>query len=136
MLEDIKNIRNKNSDFRSFGITIGIILILIAAFLLWKGKDLSQAFFISGFILCLFGVAIPIILKPVYWISMIFATILGWVMTRVILSLLFYLIFTPIGLILRLFGKKLLELSWKEENSTYWNYRTDKPEKEDYEKQF
>ena len=44
MLEDIKNIRNKNSDFRSFGITIGIILILIAAFLLWKGKDLSQAF--------------------------------------------------------------------------------------------
>ena len=49
---------------------------------------------------------------------------------------LFYLIVTPIGLISRLFGKKFLDLKWDKQLSTYWNYRSDKPGKENYEKQF
>jgi len=68
---------------------------------------------------------------------MIFATILGWLMTRLILSLVFYLILTPIGLILRIFRKQFLELEWNKTDSTYWNYRsTDVLETEKYEKQF
>ena len=76
-------------------------------------------------------------LKPFFLIWMIFATILGWLMTRLILSLVFYLILTPIGLILRIFRKKFLELEWNKTDSTYWNYRsTDVLETEKYEKQF
>ena len=83
------------------------------------------------------GIAIPVILKPIYWIWMIFATILGWIMTRVILSLLFYVIFTLIGLILRSFGKQFIELNWDKTDSTYWNYRSMHVlEMEKYEKQF
>ena len=44
---------------------------------------------------------------------MIFAAILGWIMTRVILSLVFYLIMTPIGLITRLLGEDFLKLKKK-----------------------
>ena len=53
---------------------------------------------------------------------MAFSIILGWIMTRIILSLLFYLLITPIGLITRLFGNDYLRL--KESNSSsYWKVR-------------
>ena len=54
---------------------------------------------------------------------MSFAIILGWFMTRFILSLLFYLIVTPIGLITRVLGKDFLELKKEASNGSYWNQR-------------
>ena len=137
MLEEIKNIKSEKSDLQKFGITIGVILLIIAGFLFWKEKESFQILFTFGVTLFILGIAIPFILKPIYWIWMIFATILGWIMTRVILSLLFYVIFTLIGLILRSFGKQFIELNWDKTDSTYWNYRSGGVfEKENYEKQF
>ena len=137
MLEEIKNIKSEKSDLRKFGITIGVILLIIAGFLFWKEKESFQILLTFGVTLCILGIVIPFILKPIYWVWMIFATILGWIMTRVILSLLFYIIFTPIGLIPRFFGKQFLELRWDKSKESYWNYRTIKHLKmEDYEKQF
>ena len=137
MLEEIKNIKSKKSDIRKFGITIGIILMIIAGFLFWKEKESYQIFLTVGTILFVLGILVPAVLKPIYWIWMIFATILGWMMTRVILSLLFYIIITPIGLIPRFFGKQFLELKWDKSKESYWNFRTNEHLKmEDYEKQF
>jgi len=137
MLKEIKNIKSEKSDLRKFGITIGVILLIIAGFLFWKEKESSQILLTFGVTLCILGIVIPFILKPIYWVWMIFATILGWIMTRVILSLLFYIIFTPIGLIPRFFGKQFLELRWDKSKESYWNYRTnERLIKENYEKQF
>ena len=136
MLEEIKNIKSDKSALRTFGITVGLILMIIAGFLFWKGKEIFYIFFTLGVALCFLGFTIPYFLKPIYWIWMIFATILGWVMTRVILSLLFYVILTPIGLIARLFGKQFVELRWDKSQESYWNYRSSIPVTGDYEKQF
>ena len=137
MLEEIKNIKSEKSDLRKFGITIGVILLIIAGFLFWKEKESSQILLTFGVTLCILGIVIPFILKPIYWVWMIFATILGWIMTRVILSLLFYIIFTPIGLIPRFFGKQFLELKWDKSKISYWNYMNTKQLYEKiYEKQF
>ena len=137
MLEEIKNIKSEKSDLRNFGITISVILLIIAGFLFWKEKESFQILLTFGVTLCILGIAIPFILKPIYWVWMIFATILGWIMTRVILSLLFYIIFTPIGLTLRFFGKQFLELRWDKSKESYWNFRTNEHlKKENYEKQF
>ena len=137
MFEEIKNIKSEKSDLRKFGITIGLILLIIAGFLFWKEKESFQILFTFGVTLFIFGIAIPFILKPIYWVWMIFATILGWIMTRVILSLLFYIIVTPIGLILRFFRKQFLELRWDKSKESYWNFRTNEHlKKENYEKQF
>jgi len=137
MLEEIKNIKSEKSDLRKFGITIGVILLIIAGFLFWKEKESFQILFTFGVTLCILGIAIPFILKPIYWVWMIFATILGWIMTRIILSLLFYIILTPIGLIARFFGKQFLELRWDKSKESYWNFRTNEHlKKENYEKQF
>ena len=67
---------------------------------------------------------------------MTFAAILGWVMTRVILSLVFYLIITPIGLLTRLLGEDFLALK-KIDSNSYWSYRDSSEElNQNYEKQF
>ncbi|SVC44594.1 uncharacterized protein METZ01_LOCUS297448 [marine metagenome] len=137
MLEEIKNIKSEKSDLRNFGIIVGIILLIISGFLFWKEKESFQIFLAIGIILFLTAIALPSVLKPVYWIWMIFAIILGWIMTRVILSLMFYVVFTPIGLILRFFGKQFLELRWDKSKESYWNFRTNEHlKKENYEKQF
>ena len=137
MLEEIKNIKSKKSDLRNFGITLGIILLLISGYLFWKEKESFQIFLAIGITLLLTAIALPSVLKPVYWIWMIFAIILGWLMTRVILSLLFFLIFTSIGLTLRLFGNQFLELRWDKSKESYWNFRINEHlQKENYEKQF
>jgi len=137
MLKEIKNIKSEKSNLRKFGITIGVILLIIAGFLFWKEKESVQILLTFGVTLCILGIAIPFILKPIYWVWMIFAIILGWFMTRVILSLLFYVVFTSIGLTLRLFGKQFLELRGKKSKKSYWNFRTNEHlQKVTYEKQF
>ena len=137
MLEEIKNIKSEKSDLRKFGITFGVILLIIAGFLFWKEKESFQILLTFGVTLCILGIAIPFILKPIYWVWMIFATILGWIMTRVILSLLFYIILTPIGLTSRFFGKQFLQLRWDKSKGSYWNIRTNEHQQNgNYEKQF
>ena len=137
MFEEIKNIKSEKSDLRNFGIIVGIILLIISGFLFWKEKESFQIFLAIGITLFLTAIAIPAVLKPVYWMWMIFAIILGWFMTRVILSLLFYVIITPIGLTLRFFGKQFVELRWEKSKESCWNFKTNENlQKENYEKQF
>ena len=137
MFEEIKNIKIKKSDVRSFGVILSIILLLISGFLFWKEQDLFQIVLAIGVTLFLIAMAIPAALKQVYWIWMIFGIILGWIMTRVILSFLFYLVFTPIGLTLQLLGKKFLELKWDKSKESYWSFRTNENlQNNKYEKQF
>ena len=136
MFEEIKNIKTSNNDIRSFGITIGIILFIISAILFYYDKSSYQiiAYIGGGFIAL--GTIIPILLKPIYILWMTFAVILGWVMTRVILSIVFYFIMTPIGLLTRLLGEDFLALK-KSNSGSYWNNRDQSVElNQDYEKQF
>ena len=136
MFEDINSIKSNRKDLKNFGVTIGFILLMIAAFLFNGEKDLFIHFLSIGLILIILGVITPVILKPIYKIWMIFAVIIGWIMTRVILSVLFFSIITTIGIFTRLIGKDFLNLNSKN-NESYWNIRNKEYElNQDYEKQF
>jgi hypothetical protein len=132
----ISRIKITKEEIRKFGIVIGIILLIIGVILLWKRNIYYPILMIIGIFLFVGGLSIPIILKPIYIIWMIFATIMGWLMTRFILSLLFYGLITPISLIARLMGKKFIYLRWDKINNSYWNYRSNKVQNVDYEKQY
>ena len=134
MIEEIKNIKTNKKEIRKFGFLIGGVLIALSIFMLWKTYNQYQLVFVIGVSFVLLGFIIPSILKPIYIIWMTFATILGWIMTRVILTVLFYLIVTPIGLIARIFGVKFLDLSWNDNVKSYWNKREGSVS--DIEKQF
>ncbi len=107
-------------EWRKFGIGVAAILSVIATIQLIVGKDLYPYFYGVAAFFLFFGLLLPIIIKPVYILFSYLGLILGWFMTRVILSILFYIIFTPIGLILKLFGKHFLDLKINKKAETYW----------------
>lgn len=134
--EEIKLIKESPKDLTKFGLTIGAVLVIIAAILYLYGKASYLYFLAPGLFFASIGLAIPQMLKPLNKIWMTIAILLGWVMTRVILSLLFYLVITPIGLIARLTGKNFLKLK-KSNTDCYWEKREQKSAKQiDYERQF
>ena len=137
LLDEIKNIQSSKQDLKKFGVTVGIALIILGCFLLWLEKDTYPYFLISGPVLIISGLFAPQLLKPIQITWMAIATILGWFMTRVILSILYYLIFTSIGLLAKLFGKRFLDIKIDKSQESYWNYRNSKSiNKSDYERQF
>ena len=137
MLEEIKNIKSKKNDFRNFGLIIGAVLIAIVVLVFWKEKQSYDILMIVGIVICVTSLILPVILKPFYFAWMTFAVIMGWIMTRVILSLVFYGIITPIGLFSRLVGKEFLNLKLNKTENTDWNHRrTHSLKKANYEKQF
>lgn len=137
LLEEIKNIKSEKKDLRNFGLTIGIALGLLGGLLWWKGKDTYTIFLIASVVFILMGLILPSILKPLQKAWMIFAVILGWFMTRFILSVLFYIVFTFIGLFSRLSGKRFLDLKMHASEKSFWISRKHRPfDKSNYEKQF
>jgi len=78
----------------------------------------------------------PIGIKPIYILWMKIAGVIGWVNTRLILAIVFYVIILPIGLLLRLFGKLQFKMSESEGLKTYWKVRETKSKKEDLERPF
>ena len=91
---------------RSFGLSVGTVLILIAAFLVWRGR-ITTAEIVGGIgaVLVVCGSLQPSLLKwpsAAWWK---FAMILGYVNARIILSIAFFLVLTPIGLIWRVIGR-------------------------------
>ena len=136
MIAELNSIKSSRKDLKNFGFVIGFILLIICVFLLVRGKDSFIYFFSIGSILIILGGITPVILKPIYKIWMVFAVIIGWIMTKVILSVLFFSIITTIGIFTRLIGKDFLNLRSKN-NESYWNIRNKEYElNQDYEKQF
>jgi hypothetical protein len=136
LLEEIKEIKSGKRDLRNFGLVMGVALGVLGGLLLWRGKDTYTYFFIVSAVFILLGLIIPSVLKPLQKIWMVFAVILGWFMTRLILSILFYAVFTSIRLISGLMGKKFLG-SENISRESYWIKRDSTPfDKKNYERQF
>lgn len=135
--EEIRNIKSGKKELRQFGYTMGTVLGILGVLFLWRGKEWYPYFISLSVVFLVLAIVIPICLKPIQKLWMIIAVLLGWFMTRVILSLLFYLVITPIGLIMRVCGKDFLNRSFDKNNDSYWIPRkTATHSKEDYEKQF
>lgn len=137
LLEEIKNIKSHKKELRKFGISVGAVILLISLLLLYWEKSFWIWFFIVADFLIIAGVLFPNILLPLQKVWMTLAVLLGFVMTRVILSILYYIIITPIGFITKIIGKDFLSLKIDKKAKTYWNYRTKKDyQKIDTERQF
>jgi hypothetical protein len=133
----MNEITGTRKEVRKFGITFSVICVLLGMFSLYKGNALwkwwlgGSAFFLST------GLFVHQLLRPIYLGWMKFASGLGWFNTRVILGLAFFLVFTPVGLLLRLFRKDILGLQPDRKAPTYWIKRDATPfDKNRYERLF
>lgn len=76
-------------------------------------------------------------LKSLYGAWMRFAKVVGRFNSRVLLSLIFYLMIFPLSLVLKIFSKDRLGLQFAKDKETYWMKRSERKfEKDRYEKQF
>ena len=137
LIEEIKSIKSTKKDLRNFAITIGSVLIVVGLLIISIKHNFTWGWFISGSLIFFIGFVFPQLLLPFQKLWMVISVLLGWLSTRIILSVLFYFILTPIRLTAKLFGKEFLDIKWKKQVSTYWNYRSKKDfDPLDYERQF
>lgn len=127
--EEIKKIKADRKELRKFGITIAIVLGLLGSLALYKESSKYLGFWGVSCLFLVLSLLLPELLKPVHKVWMALALMLGWINTHLLLGLIFYLIFTPVGLILRGIGKDLLDQKFTPpgtgSNSTgsYWKKR-------------
>lgn len=123
LLDEIKSIKGTKPELRKFSLTIGIFLLLIAGFLFWRQRPSFPYFSYLGGGFVLLGLIAPILLKPIYKVWMSFAVVMGFIMTRAILTVLYFGLFTPISLLTKLLGKDLLDQRLDKNAASYWMKR-------------
>jgi len=125
-------------ELRGFGWVMAIGLGLFGLLVWYKG-NIPAAQWLGGiaglFLVC--GLVVPVVLKPLFIVWMYLARILGWVNTHLLLGLVFYTLFTLIGLGMRLFRYDPLDRKIEPEKGSYWVRRqTPLLPGDHYERQF
>ena len=116
----------KRKELRKFGLLVGGILAFIGLLFLWRGRhEIARIVLwsIGGFLI-VFGAIAPMVLKPIYVAWMKFAFVLGWVNSRILLSIIFFVFFTPMALIQRVFGRDALHQRMDKGTDSYWIKRS------------
>ena len=122
----MKNKKIKMSSNRSFGLVFFAIFLIISIWPLLDDKDIRIWSLIISLIFLILGILNSNILKPFNKIWFKFGIFLGKIVSPIIMGLVYFLVVTPTGFIMRFLGKDLLKLK-KNKNNTYWlakNYKS------------
>ena len=109
----------KISSNRSFGIVFFVVFFLIALYPLINNEEIRIWSLIISLIFLILGLINSKILTPLNKLWFKFGILLGKVVSPIIMGIIFFLVVTPIGVIMRLLGKDLLNLKYNK-NKTYW----------------
>jgi len=82
------------------------------------------------------GMVWPALVRPIYvaWMAIVFP--IGWLVSHLLLAILFYLVISPIGVIMKLCGYDAMQRKFDRQVETYWKHRDQKDDTERYFKQF
>jgi hypothetical protein len=136
--EELKKLKTDSANLRKFGLTVGGVFVLLAAWFGLRHKPFGPYLLIPAVPLVVLGLVYPPGLKRIFFAWMTIGLALGTVVSTVLLTLLFYLVVTPIGLLARCLGKDFLRRKPDLRTASYWLPRDlsgPKP-KSDYERQF
>lgn len=139
MKESLQPAKIKSKDIRVWALVFTGALIVVGSvqFLLWQHQRAATICWILAACFLLPGLLVPSALTPIYkgWLK--FAALLAWVNTRLILGLTFFLVFTPLGILMRLLGKDLIKERWEAKATSYWIEKEKIPfDRTRYEKQY
>ena len=109
----------KISSNRSFGIVFFIVFLLIALYPLTYSQDIRIWSVIISIIFLVLGLFNSKILTPLNKLWFKFGIFLGKIISPIIMGIIFFLVVTPIGLLMRLLGKDLINLKYNN-NKSYW----------------
>ena len=109
----------KISSNRSFGIVFFIVFLLIGTYPLLNNDDIRIWSLIISIVFLILGLLNSKILLPLNKIWFKFGILLGKIISPLIMGLIFFVVVTPIGLLMRLLNKDLLNLKFNKSKS-YW----------------
>ena len=113
----------KISSNRSFGIVFFVVFLILAFYPLINNSDIRIWFLLISLIFLVLGLINSKILSPLNKLWYRFGMLLGKIISPFFMGIIFYLVVTPIGLIMRLLGKDVLNLKYQNEKS-YWIEKT------------
>ena len=108
------------SSNKSFGLLFFVVLLIIGLWPLKNGESLNFYFIIASVVFLILGLVNSKLLSPLNksWIKL--GEILGIIIAPIVMALVYFVILTPISIIVRVFGKDLLGLKFLKEKDTYW----------------
>ena len=109
---------------RSFGIVFFVVFLIIAIYPLINGDELRLWSLIISIVFLFLGLFNSKILNPLNKLWFKFGIFLGKIISPLVMGIIFFLVVTPIGLLMRLLNKDLLNLKFKN-NNTYWIEKTE-----------
>jgi hypothetical protein len=119
-----------------------VLFLLFAGIVAWFLKSRFEApsagvwvLVVAGAVAGL-GLVLPKLIWPLYVVWMAAALPIGWTVSHVVMALVFYLVFTPIGLIMRFCGRDPMERRLDNEAGSYWKERNTRIETRRYFRQF
>ena len=104
---------------RSFGIVFSIVFLLIALYPLINGENLRLWSLIISLIFFVLGIINSNLLKPLNKLWFKFGLFLGKIISPFVMGIIFFVVVTPIAILMRLLRKDLLNLKFNK-NSSYW----------------
>jgi len=118
---DKKKIRISSN--RSFGIVFFTVFFIVSIYPIFKGGDLRIWSLIISIIFLILGLLNSKILTPLNKIWFKFGVLLGNIISPIVMGIVFFLVVTPISLLMKALGKDILNLK-KNTNKSYWIEKT------------
>ena len=116
----MKKVSVKISSNRSFGFLFFIVFLVISLWPLKSQEDLRLWAFILSLTFLVLGILNSKFLTPLNKLWHKFGIFLGSIVSPVVMGIVFFIVVTPIGLIMRFFGKDMLRINKNKLVSTYW----------------
>ncbi|HVO76333.1 MAG TPA: SxtJ family membrane protein [Ignavibacteriaceae bacterium] len=141
---EIKALDLSKKKLRNFGLMVGGVFLLIAGWIHFKqiqklpGTEnylFVYLFSLIGGVLFILGLISPGILKSVYRIWMGLAFAMGWIVSPILIMILYYIVVTPLGIAAKLFRKEFLDLKFRDNKDSYWVIKS-VDSKNDYKKMY
>ena len=121
----MKNSNIKIGTNKSFGIVFFLFFLIVSIFPLFKDEDIRVWSLIVAIIFLILGLLNSRALTPFNILWFKFGLFLGKIISPIIMGIIFFLVVTPIGLLMSLFGKDVLNLKLNKNKSSYWIEKTD-----------
>jgi hypothetical protein len=113
---------------RSFGIVFFVVFLIIATYPTINDDELRLWSLIISIIFLFLGLVNSKILNPLNKLWFKFGIFLGKIISPLVMAIIFFLVITPIGLLMRLLNKDLLNLRFNN-NVSYWIEKTEQKSK-------
>ena len=113
------------SSNRSFGLVFFAFFLIIGLWPIFEYEQVRIWSIIAALIFLILGILDSKYLTPLNRFWMKFGLFLGKIISPIVMGIVFFLVVTPIGILMKIFGKDLLKTQYKK-NESYWVYRKDK----------